>query len=317
MIPKKIHAALERQGYRFVGKHSAVKVCLWCKKNLRGEGGCYKDQFYGIDSSRCCQMSPSVEFCHNRCLHCWRPVEYTVGKEIPRKDADKPEDVINGCIEAQRKMLMGFKGNSKVSREKYLKSCEPNQFAISLSGEPTLYLYLGELISLLRKRGKTSFVVTNGMNPKKLKELSRKKQLPTQLYLSVNAPNEELFKKMTRSTVKNGWKIFNETVKLFPKLKTRKVFRFTIVKGYNDVDLEGYAKIVNTGKPDFVEIKSYMAVGFSRQRLKYEDMPFHEEVRDFSQKLAKLTKLKILDEKIDSRVVLLGKSKKDMKIKGC
>jgi len=150
-----------------------------------------------------------------------------------------------------------------------------------------------------------------------LKELSRKKQLPTQLYLSVNAPNEELFKKMTRSTVKNGWKIFNETVKLFPKLKTRKVFRFTIVKGYNDVDLEGYAKIVNTGKPDFVEIKSYMAVGFSRQRLKYEDMPFHEEVRDFSQKLAKLTKLKILDEKIDSRVVLLGKSKKDMKIKGC
>jgi len=166
MIPKKIHAALERQGYRFVGKHSAVKVCLWCKKNLRGEGGCYKDQFYGIDSSRCCQMSPSVEFCHNRCLHCWRPVEYTVGKEIPRKDADKPEDVINGCIEAQRKMLMGFKGNSKVSREKYLKSCEPNQFAISLSGEPTLYLYLGELISLLRKRGKTSFVVTNGMNPR-------------------------------------------------------------------------------------------------------------------------------------------------------
>lgn len=317
MIPKKIKEALEKQGYKFVGKHSAVKICLWCKKNLRDEGGCYKDQFYGIDSSRCCQMSPSVEFCNNRCLHCWRPVEYTVGKEIPREDADKPEDVINGCIEAQKKLLLGFKGNPKTRKEKFWKAMEPNQFAISLSGEPTLYPYLGELIELLRKRGKTSFVVTNGMNPKKIRELARKKQLPTQLYLSVNAPNEETFKKMTRSTVKNGWKVFNETVKLFPKLKTRKVFRFTIVKGYNDSDIEGYAKIVNAGKPDFVEIKSYMAVGFSRQRLKYEDMPFHEEIRDFSEKLAKLTKLKILDEKIDSRVIVLGKSKKDLKIKKC
>ncbi len=317
MIPKKIKEALEKQGYRFVGKHSAVKICLWCKKNMKGDGECYKGQFYGIDSSRCCQMSPTVEFCHNRCLHCWRPVEYTIGKEIPKKEADKPEDVIAGCIEAQRKLLLGFKGNAKVSREKYDLSQEPSQFAISLSGEPTLYPYLGELIELLRKKGKTSFVVTNGMNPKKLKELAKKNQLPTQLYLSVNAPNEKLFKKMTRSTVKNGWKVFNETVRLFPKLKTRKVFRFTIVKGYNDTDLEGYARIVNEGKPDFVEIKSFMSVGFSRQRLGYDRMPFFEEIKDFSRKLGKLTGLKILDEKKDSSVVLLGKSRKNMRIKGC
>lgn len=317
MIPEKIKNALERQGYRFVGKHSAVKICLWCKKSLRNEGECYKAGFYGIDSSRCCQMSCSVEICNNRCLHCWRPVEYTVGKEISKKEADKPEDVIKGCIEAQRKLLLGFKAHEKVSREKYLGAQEPSQFAISLSGEPTLYPYLGELIELLRKKGKTSFLVTNGMNPKKLRELSEKKQLPTQLYLSVNAPNEKIFKKMTRSTLKDGWKRFNETVRLFPKLNTRKVFRFTIVKGHNDKDLEGYARIVNEGRPDFIEIKSYMAVGFARQRLGYEKMPWHHEIKRFAKQLARLTGMKVLDENEDSRVVLLGKSKKKMKITSC
>ena len=108
MIPEKIKKALEKQGYRFVGKHSAVKICLWCRKSMKNEGECYKSKFYGIDSSRCCQMSPSVEFCNNRCLHCWRPVEYTVGKEIPREEADKPEEVLDGCVEAQRKMLLGL-----------------------------------------------------------------------------------------------------------------------------------------------------------------------------------------------------------------
>ena len=28
---------LEKQGYRLVGTHSGIKVCLWCKKAIRGE----------------------------------------------------------------------------------------------------------------------------------------------------------------------------------------------------------------------------------------------------------------------------------------
>ena len=46
-------------------------------------------------------------------------------------------------------------------------------------------------------------------------------------------------------------------------------------------------------------------------------MPFLEDIMDFSENLGKLTKLKILDEKINSRVVVLGKSKKNLKIKKC
>ena len=59
-----------------------------------------------------------------------------------------------------------------------------------------------------------------------------------------------------------------------------------------------------------------MSVGFARKRLGYETMPSHSEIKKFSKQLLKfLPKYKFLDEKIESRVVLLGKSKARMKIK--
>ena len=33
---------LEKQQYRLVGHHSAVKVCQWTKNMINGRGGCYK-----------------------------------------------------------------------------------------------------------------------------------------------------------------------------------------------------------------------------------------------------------------------------------
>jgi wyosine [tRNA(Phe)-imidazoG37] synthetase (radical SAM superfamily) len=45
-------------------------------------------------------------------------------------------------------------------------------------------------------------------------------------------------------------------------------------------------------------------------------MPYHEDIVEFSKQVLKfLPEYKILDEKKESRVVLLGKDKKDMKIK--
>ena len=58
-----------------------------------------------------------------------------------------------------------------------------------------------------------------------------------------------------------------------------------------------------------------MSVGFARKRIPYNKMPLHPEIKNFAKNLSKATKLKILDEKKESRVVLLGKSKKRMKIK--
>ena len=37
---------MEKQGYRFIGNHSAVKTCEWTKKSLINKGSCYKQKFY-------------------------------------------------------------------------------------------------------------------------------------------------------------------------------------------------------------------------------------------------------------------------------
>jgi len=315
MIAEKVKKLLEKQGYRFVGRHSAVKICSWCKKDLVDEGKCYKSKFYGISSFGCCQMSPAIEICQNKCLHCWRPAELSTKKKIEKRDADKPKEIIEKCIESQKKLLIGFKGDSRTNRKKFLSSQEPSQFAISLSGEPTLYPYLGELIEELRKKGKTSFLVTNGLCPRVLEKLQKKRQLPTQLYLSVNAPNKKLFEKITRSKEKNAWNIYLKTVRLFPKLKTRKVLRLTLIRDLNMEDFEGYAKLIKAAKPHFVEVKSYISVGFARKRLGYEKMPLHSEVKEFAKTLCSFIGMKILDEQKESEVVLIGNNKKGMKIK--
>jgi len=319
-MEKKIKSLLTKQHYVIVGNHSAVQICRWTKKAIRGEGECYKQKFYGIDSARCCQMSPSVVFCQNSCLHCWRAIENTLG--IKMKKIDSPKKIISDCIKAQRKLLSGFLGYKKINKEKFELALNPNQFAISLIGEPTLYPKLNELILELRKQGKTSFLVTNGLNPEMLKKLKKKKALPTQLYLSLNSPDKKNYDFWHKSKEKNAWEKFNETLNLFPKLPTRKVIRLTLVKGENsnmkDSMIPEYAELIKKANPDFIEVKGYMAVGFARKRkgMGYDSMPSHLEIKKFSKKLVKfLSGFKILDEHKFSRVVLLGKSRKNMKIK--
>ena len=39
----KIIKQMEDQGYRFVGDHSAAKICRWTKKSSRDEGVCDKE----------------------------------------------------------------------------------------------------------------------------------------------------------------------------------------------------------------------------------------------------------------------------------
>jgi len=323
MIPQKVKDALKKQHYAIVGKHSAVQVCRWTKKSLRNEGVCYKEQFYGIKSHLCCQMTPSVMWCPNKCVHCWRAIELTIGDKL-EGDVDSPKEIIDGCIEAQRKLLLGFKKLptskgarvSKADMEKFKEAQEPTQFAISLSGEPTGYDKIGELIKELRSRGKTSFLVTNGLYPEKLEELKKENQLPTQLYISVNTPNKILYGKFHRSSMKDAWEKLNKSLEIMSSLKCRTVFRMNLVKGLNMIEPENYAKMIEGANPMFVEIKGFMSVGFARQRLGYDRMPYHQDIVDFANEVLKfLPAYKFLDEKKESRVVLLGKNKEDMKIK--
>jgi len=310
----------ERQHYALIGKNAGLQICRWTKKSLLNSGECYKQQFYGIKSHRCCQMAPCIVLCQNKCLHCWRAIEHTEGDFLAEKEADLPELLIEESIKMQRKMLTGFKGNKKTSMKKWHEAQEPSQFAISLSGEPTLYPYLGKFIKMLREKRKTTFLVTNGLNPEAIKKLEKENALPTQLYLSLNSPNNKEYEKWHNSTKKDAWKRFNKTLSLLKKLKgkTRTVIRMTLVRGKNmrDEDISGYAKLIKKASPLFLECKGFMSVGFSRKRLGYETMPVMKEVLEFSKKLGKELKIDILAKNELSRVVLLGKKedKKRMKI---
>lgn len=301
MLPKNLQALLKKQHYALVGNHSAVQICAWTKKSLRGEDVCYKQKFYGIKSHRCCQMTPAVAWCQHRCLFCWRAIEHTLGDKIKDK-IDDPKTIIDKCIEAQKKQLIGFQGNKNVNWKKLQEAFQPMHFAISLAGEPTIYPKISELIKELKKRKMTSFLVTNGMLP----EVLAKIEPPTQLYVSLDAPNEQIYKKIDRP-VTGSWKKLMKTLKLMPKLgkKTRTVLRLTLVRGINMQDAEGYAKLIKIAKPKFVEVKAYMAVGFSRKRLSYNDMPLHSEIREFTKQISRHSRYKIVDEKKNSRVILM------------
>lgn len=291
---------LEKQGYRFVGKHSAIKVCLWCKKSLRDEDICYKQKFYEINSHRCVQMTPCF-ICSQRCVFCWRDIDFTPVKFSGK--IDDPKFIVEECIKKQREYLQGFKGNKKVDIKKFNEALNPNQFAISLSGEPTFYPYLDELIKEIKSRNFTAFLVSNGTNPKMLEKLINKAR-PTQMYITLAAPNEEIYKKICNPLNKNNWNNILESLKLLKKFN-RSTIRLTLVKNLNMLNPKQYAELIKIANPDFVECKAYVFVGYSRNRLTIENMPRHNEIKEFAKKLSKLINYKIKDEKKESRVVLL------------
>ena len=335
MIPKKVRDSLEKMHYSLVGNSSAVQVCRWTKKSLKGEGGCWKEKFYGIDSHRCCQMSPAVMWCENSCLHCWRPIEYNLGGTMKGVKIDEPKEIIDKIIKARKKLMIGHKGDKNVPKEKYKESTEPNLFTLSLSGEATLYPKLPELIKEIRKRKAISFIVTNGQNPEMINKLEKQNALPTQLTVSTNAPNEKLFKIWHNSRKKDAWKEFNETLDLMKKLKgkVRRAIRLTLVRELNtdgkldkvtnmaEENVKEYAKLIRKADPDFVHVKGFKSLGYSRKRFQYDKQPFHEEIKSFGKKLLKELKSwdkdwKIMGEAERSTILLFSRRKKeDLKIK--
>jgi tRNA wybutosine-synthesizing protein 1 len=279
---------LERQGYRIIGEHSAVKLCHWLKSEIAGGPGCYKETFYGVRSHRCLQMTPVADACNLNCLFCWRAQEWGADS---LNHADDPGMIIEDSIKAQKVLISGFKGNPRVSKEKFAESSSPNQVAISLTGEPTMYRRLGELIEDFHGRGMTTFLVTNGTNPKTLERLD---PLP-----------EEIYRRLAFPRSGNEWRHLMETLELLPSLDTRRVIRHTLVDKWNMGFVEDYAKLDSAANPEFIECKAYMFVGRSRERLLMENMPSHSAIREFSTQLADATGYGVAGEREDSRVALL------------
>ncbi len=305
-----IRAILEKQQYHIVGRHSGVKLCHWLGEKLLRSRPCYKETFYGIESHRCLQMSPAINNCTQTCLFCWR---YQGLLETAIPEEDEPEAILLGAIEGQRKLISGYKGDSRCTPEKWAEAREPTNVAISLSGEPTMYSRLGEFIDACHKRNMTTFLVTNGTMPEVLEKLD---PLPRQLYVTVAAPSEEIYRKLCVPLQKDGWARLNRTLELLPSLGTRTVIRHTLVQGWNMGREKDYAKLDNIADPLFIEPKGYVFVGYSRERMHNDNMPSHQSIIEFSEKLGAETGRTILAEQSSSRVVLLGTDKNKMNIRG-
>jgi tRNA wybutosine-synthesizing protein 1 len=219
----------------------------------------------------------------------------------------EPLDLLYESVRAQRRLLSGFGGNPKVPREKWLDAQNPKHVAISLNGEPTLYTRLGEYMDLCHKHGMTTMLVTNGTLPKVLENLDT---LPTQLYVSVDAPNKHVFDEVCRPKWNSGaWDQFEKTIDLLPSLDTRIVCRHTLMKGVNmnDQHISEFAALDNRADPDFIENKGYVFVGHSRENLAMENMPTHDDIMDFSNKISPLVNRTVLSDSRPSRVALVGR----------
>jgi len=286
--------ALRRQGYQFFGEGSsaALKPCLWCKKALRGGEKCYKHQFYGIESHRCVQMTPTLR-CNQRCLFCWRSFEHA----YPGERDCTPAEICERLLPLQKRALSGYKPSPYVTPERFAEALQPRHVAISLSGEPTLYPFLPELIDALGGKGFSTFLVSNGTNPDVLSQCR-----PFQTYVSLTAPDRETYLALCRPE-EDYWDRIQESLDLLGK--RRSAVRITLVEGYNDSDPASYARMVQDSGAAFVEVKGYMFLGYSRKRLQRENMPSFAHVKKFAEEIARISSYRFRDENQASRVVCL------------
>jgi len=298
-----------------VADHSTVGLCHWTKKSFKNEGTCYKHKFYGISTHSCMEFSPAGMYCENRCIYCWRPMEFYESMEMQPQNVAEPEEIMIKLMAERKKLIMGHYGDPSQDRKKLDESLLPNHYAISLSGEPTMYPKLPELIKYLKSLDATKsiFLVTNGQEPDMIQELQDKDALPTQLYLSTNAADYQSFLKINRPRYDDSWERWNRTLKMLSTLDTRTVLRITLIRGYNDNEemIPVFASLLRESNAHFVEIKSYMHIGRSINRLEYSDMLEMDEIRRFANKLAQENNaFVVMDESEISRIVILQNKKR-------
>ncbi len=293
-----------------IADHSTVELCHWTKKSFKHEGSCYKHKFYGISTHRCMEFSPAGMHCENRCVYCWRPMEFYDSLKMEADHVSDPEEILRKLMEERKKLIMGYYGDSRNDKQRLDESLLPSHYAISLSGEPTMYPKLPELIRYLKslEETKSIFLVTNGQEPDMIKRLQDEDALPTQLYLSTNAADYKSFMSINKPKYDDSWERWNKTLNMLKGLETRTVLRITLIKNYNDEKfmVPAFASMFEKASPHFIEIKSYMHIGRSTNRLEYSNMLEMDEVREFSQNIIDNSKIfSVMDESVVSRIVVL------------
>lgn len=254
-------------------------------------------------------MTPALG-CNLACSFCWRTIPEEEGYKWNELNAirewDDPKAIVDGLIQEHRRIVTGYKGNAKTDLQRLSESNDPAHVAMSLTGEPLFYPRIGELISEFHKRGMSTFLVTNGTLVGALKKL---KTMPTQLYVSVQAPNKEVYEKTVRpKSLGSTWNNVIKFLEVFSTCRTRRTFRLTLVRGLNLTDAEGYANLIKIGMPHYVEVKGFVYVGGSRnpeRHLEFEQMPRKEEIIGFANAIAEKSGYLYTDYHESSKVALL------------
>ena len=256
------------------------------------------------------EFSPAGMHCENRCVYCWRPMEFYDSLEMKPEQVAEPEEILTKLMAERKKLINGYYGDSRNDKQRLDESLLPSHYAISLSGEPTMYPKLPELIKYLKslEATKSIFLVTNGQEPDMIQRLQDEDALPTQLYLSTNAADYESFLKINKPKYDDSWERWNRTLGMLKHLNTRTVLRITLIRNYNDQTdmIPAFAKMFREASPHFIEIKSYMHIGRSTNRLEHSNMLEMEEVKRFSEQVAKQSQIfSVMDESFVSRISIL------------
>lgn len=305
MITPALRAALTKQGYKLIGSHSGVKLCRWTKSMLRGRGGCYKHTFYGIESHRCMETTPSLA-CANKCVFCWRHHTNPVGTEW-RWKMDPAEKILQDALEKHQSMIRQFRGVPGVKPERYEEGLAVKHCALSLVGEPIMYPEINTFVRLLHSHHISSFVVTNAQFPQEIRSL-----VPvTQLYVSVDASTKDSLKKIDRPLFKDFWPRFLDSLRALGEKRQRTVYRLTLVKAWNVEEMQAYSELIALGQPDFIEVKGVTYCGeSSASSLTMANVPWHQEVVAFVQQLADmLPQYEIACEHEHSNCLLIAHTK--------
>eukprot|EP01040_Poterioochromonas_malhamensis_P000586 gene586-626_t len=285
MVTQLQRKALTKEGYKIIGTHSAVKLCRWTKNQLRGRGGCYKHSFYGITSYQCMEATPSLA-CANKCVFCWRHHKNPVGTEWRWKE-DDPSMIVEEAVRLHVNMVHQLKGVPGVQPKRLEEAHTVKHCALSLVGEPIMYPRINEMIRELHKRQISSFLVTNAQFPDRIEQL----EPVTQLYVSVDAPTKDSLKAIDRPLFKDYWERFIGSLQALKSKPIRTVYRMTLVKSWNMNEVESYVQLIETGTPDFIEIKGVTYCGKSdASSLTMENVPWHQEVCSYAEEICKQIK---------------------------
>ena len=241
------------------------------------------------------------------------------------------KDLIDGALSSPETLIERLVASRKDIIDVHLEAANPKHVAISYDGEPTLYARIGELISEFRKRNISTFVVTNGTFPERIALLQETGSLPTQLYVTLAAPDKETYLKVCSSVKpyfpvhEDHWERLNKTLGMLSSLDCRTVIRITSVRGVNMIRQLGYREIVQRSKPSFLEVKGFSISGNApriSERLGETDLgyknhdllknalkyaPTHEEMVDFARNISDDYRLfPHINESELNRQVLMG-----------